>query len=416
MPPLSTSRAASADCASIACIIVTDPPGSPALEGVFKFSPRRPGGGDNRRGGAACVPGERQAQRRFGLQFEVTRMFRPIALSLAIGIGLAPHGAVAEPAAPLHPVGEAPPADNGASPVSSSAPGQGAPASTGTEQTGMLDTGRAAVHGAVEWAARGVDSWFGDKPFEEGGRVAGRIQLGTLWRQDEGNDWLTRFGVRLNLPNLREKGFLFIGRDNERDVITDKPDGFTRREQLLPETREDQSFFAGLGRQIADTVLLRAGFRGGLKPFAQARYERLFELGERDSIDFKETVFWTVDDGFGSTTALFYDHAFDRSLALRWQSAATLSQDTEGVEWSSSVGLYKRFGSQRLLSLEALVNGETGLDVDVTEYGFRTRWEQPIYRDWLLADMTVGYFFPRKEAVTERGRSWAIGASVVMRF
>jgi hypothetical protein len=343
-------------------------------------------------------------------------MFRPIAFSLAIGICLAPYSAAAESAAPLGQVAQAPPAGNSAASVSSDPPRQGAPDSTSSEPTGALDTGRAAVHDAVEWAARGIDSWFGDKPFEEGGRVAGRIQLGGLWRQDEGIEYLTRFGVRVNLPNVREQGFLFIGRDNERDVITDKPDAFTRREQLLPETREDQSFFAGLGRQIADTLLLRAGFRGGLKPFAQARYQRLFELGERDSIEFKETVFWTVDDGFGSTTALFYDHAFSRSLALRWQSAATLSQETEGVEWSSSVGLYKSFGSQRLLSLEALVNGETGLDVDVTEYGFRTRWEQPIYRDWLLADMTVGYFFPRKEAVTERGRTWAIGASIVMRF
>ena len=122
------------------------------------------------------------------------------------------------------------------------------------------------------------------------------------------------------------------------------------------------------------------------------------------------------DDGFGSTTALFYNHAYSPSLALRWQSAATLSQESDGVEWSSSVGLYKSFGRQRLLSIEALVNGETGLDVGATEYGVRTRWQQPIYRDWLIADMTVGYFFPRKEAVTERGRAWALGASLLMRF
>lgn len=350
------------------------------------------------------------------MQFEVTRMFRPIALGLAIGICLAPCSVLAEVAAPLRQLAEAAPTGNGASSASGSPPSQDAPDSANTEQTGVLDKGRAAVHDAVEWAARGIDGWFGDKPFEEGGRVAGRIQLGTLWRQDEGNDWLTRFGVRLNLPNVERFGFVFFGRDNEKDVIADKPDAFTRREQLLPETRDDQSFFAGLGTQIADAVSLRAGFRSGVKPFAQARYQRLFEFGERDSLEFKETVFWTVDDGFGSTTALFYDHAYSPSLALRWQSAATFSQESDGVEWSSSVGLYKSFGRQRLLSIEALVNGETGLDVGATEYGVRTRWQQPIYRDWLIADMTVGYFFPRKESVTERGRAWALGASILMRF
>jgi len=280
----------------------------------------------------------------------------------------------------------------------------------------VIDTTRRYTYDAVEWVARGVDSWFGDRPFEQGGKVAGSIGLSFLWRQDEGIDWLTRFRVRLDLPNIREQAFLFIGRDNEREVVTDRPEGFTRREQLLQETRDDQSFFAGLGTQIADAFSLRAGFRGGLKPYAQARYQNLWELGQRDQIEFRETVFWTVDDGFGSTTALNYGHLFNPSLALRWQSAATWSQDTDGVAWASSLGLYKDFGYQRRLSLEALVNGETGGLAEVSEYGIRTRWEQPIYKDWLLAELILGYFWPRKDSITERIQTWAVGAGIQMRF
>jgi len=336
-------------------------------------------------------------------------MLRPIALTLLIGL---PAAAWATP-----PPSESAPQAVEASPARDDRTVTESPAGAAdAEQTNVLDTTRYYVHYGVEWAARGIDGWFGDKPFEQGGWVAGAIGLSFLWRQDEGVDWLTRFRVRLNLPNLREKAYIFVGRDNEKEVVTDRPEGFTRREQLREETRDDQSFFAGIGRDLGDFVSLRAGFRGGLKPYAQARYRNIWELGQRDQIEFKETLFWTVDDGFGSTTALYYDHLFGPSLSLRWQSAATWSQETDGVEWGTSVGLYRTFGFQRQLSLEALVNGETGGDAEVSEYGIRTRWEQPIYKDWLLTELILGYFWPRKDSATERGRTWAVGAGIQMRF
>jgi len=337
-------------------------------------------------------------------------MLRPIALAVLIGLPTAALSTTPPSPESAQQAVDAPPSGG------ESSTGAPLPGDVYVEHTNVIDTTRRYTYDAVEWVARGVDSWFGDKPFEQGGRVAGSIGLSFLWRQDEGIDWLTRFRVRLDLPNIREQAYLFIGRDNEREVVTDRPEGFTRREQLLQETRDDQSFFAGLGTQIADAISLRAGFRGGLKPYAQARYQNLWELGQRDQIEFRETVFWTVDDGFGTTTALNYGHLFNPSLALRWQSAATWSQDTDGVAWASSLGLYKDFGYQRRLSLEALVNGETGGVAEVSEYGIRTRWEQPIYKDWLLAELILGYFWPRKDSLTERIQTWAVGAGIQMRF
>ncbi|MCU0765640.1 MAG: hypothetical protein MUF32_06570 [Burkholderiaceae bacterium] len=230
-------------------------------------------------------------------------MLRAIALAVLIGLPAAAAGATADSSAP--------------------APAAQPATTAGAEEDNVLDTTRGYVRDAVTWAARGVDGLFGDRPFEQGGRVAGGIGLSFLWRQDDGIDWLTRFRVRLDLPNLREQAFVFIGRDNERELVTDTPQAFTRREQLLQETRDDQSFFAGFGAQLGKLVSLRAGFRGGLKPYAQARLLKLWELGPRDQIEFKETLFWTVDDSFGSTTALNYGHLVNPMLALRWQTAAT---------------------------------------------------------------------------------------------
>jgi hypothetical protein len=283
-------------------------------------------------------------------------------------------------------------------------------------QDGMLDTARGKVHGATEWVARGLDGLFGDvAPADPPRLTSGRLGLRVQWRQDEGWDVIGRFNVRLDLRNLREQAYLLVGRENERELVTDKPDAFSRQAQLLQEDRSDQSLFVGLGLRLRDAIDLRIGVRSLYKVYAQGRFVHLWQFGDRDRLEFRETVFWTADDGIGSTTVLTYDHAFASSLALRWLTSGTVSQENRGLSWSSSLGLFKGFGADRLLSFELLVNGEPG-SVDVTEFGVRARWEQPVHRDWLLGELVFGHFWPRKDAVTERGRSWAIGAGLLMRF
>jgi len=287
----------------------------------------------------------------------------------------------------------------------------------GKPEDGVLDEARQEVHEAVESLAREVDSWFGDLPFEAGGRVAGRISLRATWRQDEGSDALVRFSLRVRLPNLERFGsYLFFDRDNERETVSDRPETFTRSQRLLTETRDEQSFFAGLGRTFADVISVRAGFRGGLKPYAQARLQKLWDIGDRSQLEFRETLFWTVDDGYGSTTSVKFAHLLRPSLALRWESAATWAQKNEGMLWGSSVGLYRDYGALRQMSVEALLDGQTGIGVGVNQYGLRVRWEQPVYRDWLLLELLAGRFWPKPSVAEERGSAWAAGAGLQMRF
>lgn len=282
---------------------------------------------------------------------------------------------------------------------------------------GVIGRTRSGVRSFTEGVARTVDSWFGDKPFEQGGQVSGSFGFNFLARQDEGFRSNFRFRARLELPNLKEKGYLFFGQDNERELVQDQPEAFTRQHQLLAESkRQDQSYFAGLGYVLRDWLEFRAGVRGGYKVYGQARYRRVWHLAEADRLDFRETLFWTVDDGFGATTSLDYEHAYSPTLSFRWRNAGTVSQDTSGLDWSSSVGLFKALRDNRMVSLEALVNGETGSRVDVAEYGVRAVWKQPIYREWMRLELTVGHFWPRDEDDSERGRSWAAGAGVEILF
>lgn len=280
-----------------------------------------------------------------------------------------------------------------------------------------VESARRSVRSSAEWLARGVDSWFGDKPFSEGGKVTdGRLSLGLLTRQHESPDISLRFNARFRLPNLEERTYLFLGRDDRREVITDKPGAFSRQQRLLREDAANRSFFAGLGVALHDTVDFRLGFRGGLKPYAQLRYRRQWQLGSADLIDFRETLFWTLDDHVGSTTAVSYEHAFSSTLAGRWLTSATITQRARHFDWSSNLGAYQLMGPQRLLSFEALFSGVQGSGVTVSDYGLQTKWEQPIYKDWLLGEVIVGHFWPRADAQSARQRAWALGGVVKMKF
>ena len=127
-----------------------------------------------------------------------------------------------------------------------------------------------------------------------------------------------RFRARFDLPNLRDKAYVFIGRQNERELLTDQSETFTREQLLLEERqREDQTGFAGLGVALRKNIDFRVGVRGGLKFFTQARYRKQWALSEQDRIEFRETIFWNNKDKFGSTTALDYEHAFTPKLSLR---------------------------------------------------------------------------------------------------
>lgn len=291
------------------------------------------------------------------------------------------------------------------------------PAEPAAEDEDVLGKTREAVRAGTMWLARGVDSWFGDRPFEDGGLVTdGRFEIRTTWRRDEGFAVALRFGARFDLPNLSDRAFVFIGRDVERDVVTDRPDGVSKDQLMTATVRDEQAFFAGLGTALGEGITLRAGVRGGLKLFTQVRYANAWALSDQDQLAFRQTLFWNSSDGLGSTTSLSLERVVAPTLTARWLSSGTISQDSEGFEWWSNAGLYRSFGRDRVLSTEAIVEGETGSDVDVSDYGLRVRWLQPVHEDWLLGEFSVGHFWPREDAASARGSTWAFGLALKMRF
>lgn len=268
----------------------------------------------------------------------------------------------------------------------------------------------------AHWLARSINGWFGDKPFEPQGRVSGYVRVGTLWEQHAGTKFNLRFRLSADLPNLESRAYAFVGQENKQELVTDQPDLFTREQLLLREARrEDQSFFAGLGWRARSNVDFRLGFRGGLKPYAQVRYQSRWQLSERDSLHFRESLFWSSRHSLGSTTVLEYERQLRPALLLRWSNVGTITRRGGSFDWQSSLGLIRALPGLRTLTAEALVQGRPS-EVAISNYGLRTTWEQPIYKDWLLGKLTLGHFWPKDKDHLARKRSWAVGLSAEMRF
>lgn len=281
-----------------------------------------------------------------------------------------------------------------------------------------IDDSRERIRDFFESIGRGVDGWFGEtRPDDSARLVNGRLGLHSLWRRDEGLRTNLNFRGKFDLPNLKNRAYLYFGQDNERELITDQPEEFSRQQRLLEEQRrEDQTFFAGLGYALQENIDLRGGIRGPLRPFVQARYRMGWDFSEDDTLEFRETLFWEAKEGVGLTTALNFAHTFTRQLDLRWRNAATISQSTDALAWQSSLGLFLGLGGHHQLSLEALVSGETGSPVRVGEYGLRTTYRRAVYQDWLLGELIVGHFWPKESENRERDRSWAAGIGVEVLF
>ncbi len=288
---------------------------------------------------------------------------------------------------------------------------------TRIEQTdSVIDSTRSSVRATAEGLARSVDRWFGDKPFEQGGSVTnGRVTLGLLKRQNESADWTLRFNARFRLPNVEEKTYVYLGRDDDRDAITDQRGALFDLERTGTRSNREPSFFGGLGRYFGEAFDARIGFRG-VKPYAQARFRQVWELPREGELEFRETVFWTSKDKLGSTTVLEWEQPFGPTLATRWTSAATITQEVRDFVWSSVLGGYRSFGGRRVLALEALVSGQQGSGLGPSDYGVQARWSQPLHKSWLLGEVLLGRFWPRKDVVTPRDAVWAWGATVKMEF
>ena len=284
-----------------------------------------------------------------------------------------------------------------------------------------IDKARLGLWKTACRAALWFDGLFGeDRHPKAAANTAGRVETSYLHSSFEGSKIRTRFNVRFRFPNLNDKFEAFAGRD--QSFVTDRIEGFGLRSQFLDISDEDL-WIAGIGYRLPGSYRQRTDFRvgasGGRTPevFVQGRHRRNWYVGERDLWHFRETLFWTNRDGFGSTTGLDFDHLLSRSLLLRWGNIGTYSEITHGLDWRSAWVLYDDLSSHSALGYEVFIRGETDAEIPLHEYGARTVYRHTIlHRDWLWGEADLGYTWPQLHRDEPRQGSTEIGVGIELLF
>jgi hypothetical protein len=274
--------------------------------------------------------------------------------------------------------------------------------------------------GAALW----FDGLFGEqRHIAAARRISGRLELSLTESEYWGTKARTRLHVRVRLPNLEERFEAFVGRGDEDEFVEDRNEGFALRSQFAAIEQEDR-WVAGLGYGLPGSYEKRTDFRlgakGGQRPevFAQGRHRRNWFVGDDSLWHFRQTFFWATRDGFGSTTALDFDHVLKPTLLFRWGNIVTFSEATDGLKWRVAGIFYQNLKTRgRAIAYEMFVRGETDEVIPLREYGVRTVLRRPILgREWLFGELYLGYAWPRELRDEKRDGSYAIGFGVELLF
>ena len=213
--------------------------------------------------------------------------------------------------------------------------------------------------------------------------TSGRFEISGLNSDYEGTKLRLRGNVRFDFPNLDKRWNAFIGRDDRDDFIRDRSEGLALRSQFL-DFSDKNRWLAGLGYVLPGTYNQRTDFRVGgrlgSEPeiFVQGRHRRNWFINDRNLWHFRETIFWTNRDGFGSTTSFDFDHVVKQTMLLRWGNIGTVSEATDGLDWRSAWLLYHSLHNAKALAYEIFVRGESANEVPLKEWGARAIYRQPL--------------------------------------
>lgn len=286
-----------------------------------------------------------------------------------------------------------------------------------------LDTFRRRLEETVCSANLWLDGLFGGEANVESARsISGRLEASFLHAQAYGDELKLRLRVSYDLPNLKHRMRLFLGRQELEEATQDRAMPLGTRSAFF-DLGEREEWLAGFGYTPPGRYGRRFSFRVGVRPqsetivYAQARYRQNVFLSEFATLRFRETLFWrNREHGFGATTAIDLDRLLNRYTILRWGNVGTISQATEGLEWRSSLLLYHNLHHGRAISGELFLRGATQAEVSLKEYGLRSIYRQSLLRKWLFGELLVGYSFPRLEREQTRRGSVIFGFGIDVLF
>ncbi|MCU0989377.1 MAG: hypothetical protein MUE63_07310 [Xanthomonadales bacterium] len=269
---------------------------------------------------------------------------------------------------------------------------------------------------------RWFDGLWGDRHDFDERAVSGLLTLGAEYTEYEGFDPKLRFKVRAPLPNMSSRWDLMLGRVDEESFVSDTTgQDRTFFNPGVIDRGQDASWLLGLGhrgkeRKSGLDYSLGVRLRVPPNPYGKVQYYFNYDFSERIDLRFRQTFFWRLDEGFGTTSRGDLAYAINLQNVLRWEGIATAHDETRGTQWYFGQTWYHLFEGSNAISLRAFVRGETNAPVELQEYGLHLNWRRPFTRDWLYLSVGPSITWPRELEEEERDLSLGFHVWLEMEF
>lgn len=333
-------------------------------------------------------------------------------------VGMVVVAALSLPAAPVLADAAGPPAPSAIMPVAL-LPCE----KPGSDTSAWIDRMQRGVYSGVCGSAAWFDGLFGTPRFDQDSEETfGRLGLFETFDRRDKLDTRLRLRARFSLPNVERRLKLTFVRGDEQSIVEERPADSENPKPANFQSVNDDAWLLGLG--YSKQAGLENGFDFGIgvrlntpvDPYVKATYRHNFIFNEDTMLRFRETPFWRDSRGFGATTQVSLDHLATDTVLLRWNNAATVAEDTDGMDWGTSTTAFHSLGRRRAIAYTALLRGETLADVRIQNYGFETRYRQNVFREWLFLQLSASLTWPRETLEEEREINPGVGIGFEMYF
>jgi hypothetical protein len=261
------------------------------------------------------------------------------------------------------------------------------------------------------------DGFFGDPRSFEETPVGNFLRVRNTVRWDETEDFDHRFRVQasLALPRVSDRIRLLITRDE--DLTGSELDNVGGADDDTDRTRIGLRFLAterARSRFDIDATVRASGATPN--PRVRGRYRYAQALSDRSLARLTQSVFWEVDEGFGTTSRVDYEILPDRDSLYRWTGQGTISEESDGVDWRSSLVAFSQLSARDAMRYEAGVIGYTKPKFEVEEYFVAVRYRRQFLRPWLFFELQPEYAWPLDQDTGKRRSDLRFSVALEVQF
>jgi len=262
------------------------------------------------------------------------------------------------------------------------------------------------------------DGFFGsERAYEEtpiGSFI--RVRNSMVWDETENFGHEIRLSANISLPRVSDRVRLLISRDESIEGDGSFDDDIGRGDDD-EQTRLGLRFLLSeLGRTQLDADATVKVNSGGLNPRARGRLRHVRGLTDATLARWTQTVFWELDEGFGTISRADWEWLPDRLTLVRVTGRGTLSQDTDGIDWRTGLIGFRQLNRVSAVRSEIGAFGYTDPDPTIEEYFVNFRYRRSFLRDWLFFELQPEHAWPIDEETGRRRADWRFIFTLEIQF